>query len=35
MKKVFYGAAIQGSRDRKERSKVHEFFIETIQKQDY
>ena len=35
MKKVFYGAAIQGSRDRKERSQVHEFFIKTIQKQDY
>jgi uncharacterized protein YhaN len=35
MKKVFYGAAIQGSRDRKERSQVHESFIKTIQKQDY
>lgn len=35
MKRVFYGAAIQGSRDRKERSQVHEFFIKTIQKQDY
>ena len=35
MKKVFYGAAIQGAKDRKERSKVHEFFIETIQNQGY
>jgi len=35
MKKVFYGAAIQGSRDGKERSQGHEFFIKTIQKQDY
>jgi hypothetical protein len=35
MKNVFYGAAIQGSKDRKERSQVHEFFIKTIQKQDY
>jgi len=35
MKNVFYGAAIQGSKDRKDRSQVHEFFIKTIQKQDY
>ena len=35
MKRVFYGAAIQGAKDRKERSQVHEFFIKTIQKQDY
>ncbi|VVB61734.1 2'-deoxynucleoside 5'-phosphate N-hydrolase 1 [uncultured archaeon] len=35
MKKIFYGAAIQGAKDRKERSKVHEFFIKTIQNQGY
>jgi len=35
MKQVFYGAAIQGAKDRKERSQVHEFFITTIQKQGY
>jgi len=35
MKRVFYGAAIQGATDRKERSSVHEFFINTIKKQDY
>ncbi len=35
MRKVFYGAAIQGSKDRKERSPVHEFFIQTIKKQHY
>lgn len=35
MKKIFYGAAIQGARNRKERSQVHDFFIKTIQKQDY
>jgi DNA recombination-dependent growth factor C len=35
MKQVFYGAAIQGATDRKERSLVHEFFITTIQKQGY
>lgn len=35
MKQVFYGAAIQGAKDRKERSKVHESFIETIHKQGY
>ena len=34
MKRVFYGAAIQGAKDRKERSQVHEFFIRVIQKQD-
>jgi predicted RNase H-like HicB family nuclease len=34
MKRVFYGAAIQGAKDRKERSQVHEFFIKVIQKQD-
>lgn len=32
MKRVFYGAAIQGSKNRKERSHVHEFFIKTIKK---
>ena len=35
MKRVFYGAAIQGSRNRKERSYVHEYFIKTIKKHDY
>jgi len=35
MKQVFYGAAIQGAKDRKERSQIHESFIETIQKQGY
>jgi len=35
MKQVFYGAAIQGAKDRKERSQVHGFFITTIQKQGY
>ena len=35
MKQVFYGAAIQGATDRKERSLVHEFFITIIQKQGY
>jgi len=35
MKQVFYGAAIQGTKDRKERSQVHEFFITTIQKQGF
>ena len=32
MKRVFYGAAIQGSKNRKERSHIHEFFIKTIKK---
>jgi hypothetical protein len=32
MKRVFYGAAIQGSNNRKERSHVHEFLINTIKK---
>ena len=32
MKRVFYGAAIQGSKNRKERSHVHEFLIKTIKK---
>jgi hypothetical protein len=35
MIRVFYGAAIQGSKNRKERSYVHEFFIETIKKQGF
>lgn len=35
MKQVFYGAAIQGAKDRKQRSQVHESFIETIRKQGY
>ncbi len=35
MKRVFYGAAIQGAKDRKERSAVHQFFIETIKGQQY
>ncbi len=35
MRQVFYGAAIQGAIDRKERSQIHEFFIKTIQNQGY
>jgi hypothetical protein len=31
--KVFYGAAIQGSKNRKERAHVHEFIIQAIKKQ--
>jgi len=30
--KVFYGAAIQGAKNREERSKVHQFLINTIKK---
>jgi len=33
--KVFYGAAIQGSKNRKERSHVHEFIISVIKKQGF
>lgn len=33
--KVFYGAAIQGSRNRKERSYIHEFIINSIKKQGF
>lgn len=35
MRQVFYGAAIQGAKDRKERSPIHQFFIETIKKRQY
>ncbi|MFO7677117.1 MAG: hypothetical protein R6V50_01865 [Thermoplasmatota archaeon] len=35
MKKVFYGAAIQGANNRKERSHIHETFITTIKNNDY
>ena len=35
MKKVFYGAAIQGSKNRKERSHMNEILINTIKKQGY
>jgi len=35
MIRVFYGAAIQGSKSRKERSHVHELFIETIKNQGF
>ena len=35
MKRVFYGAAIQGSKNRKERSHVHEFIIEKIKEQGF
>jgi uncharacterized protein YhaN len=35
MMRVFYGAAIQGSKNRKERFHIHEFFIETIKKQGF
>ena len=30
MKQVFYGAAIQGSKNREERSKINQFLIKTI-----
>jgi hypothetical protein len=30
MKKVFYGAAIQGAVDKKDRSRIHHFIIEAI-----
>jgi hypothetical protein len=33
--KVFYGAAIQGSKNRKERSHIHRFIINTIKKQGF
>ena len=33
--KVFYGAAIQGSKNRKERSHIHEFIINKIKKQGF
>lgn len=33
--KVFYGAAIQGAKNRKERSNVHRFFIDTIKEQGF
>jgi hypothetical protein len=32
MSRIFYGAAIQGAKDRKERSNVHELFINCIKK---
>ena len=32
MKQVFYGAAIQGSKNRKDRSEIHTFIIDTIKK---
>jgi uncharacterized protein YhaN len=35
MKKIFYGSAIQGAQNRKERSQVHEFIINTIKNQHY
>ncbi len=35
MVRIFYGAAIQGSKNRKERSHVHEFIIETIKKEGF
>ena len=35
MKRIFYGAALQGAIDRKERSQVHEFFIKAIKNQGY
>lgn len=35
MKQVFYGAAIQGAKDRKERSSVHEFLITCIKQQGF
>jgi len=30
MKKVFYGAAIQGAVDKKDRSRIHQFIVEAI-----
>jgi hypothetical protein len=30
MKKVFYGTAIQGAVDKKDRSRIHQFIIEAI-----
>jgi len=33
--KIFYGAAIQGAKDRKERADVHQFLINTIKKQGF
>lgn len=33
--KVFYGAAIQGSKNREERAHIHEFIIQTIKKQGF
>jgi hypothetical protein len=30
MKKVFYGAAIMGAVDKKDRSRIHQFIIEAI-----
>ncbi len=33
--KIFYGAAIQGAENRKKRSHVHQFIIDTIKKQGY
>lgn len=35
MKQVFYGAAIQGAQDRKQRAQVHEFLITSIQEQGF
>ena len=33
--KIFYGAAIQGANNRKERAEIHQFFINTIKKQGF
>ena len=33
--KIFYGAAIQGARDRAERAEVHKYLIELIKKEGY
>ena len=34
-KKIFYGAAIQGAENRKKRSKIHQFLINTIKEQGF
>ena len=33
--KIFYGAAIQGANNRKERAEIHQLFINTIKKQGF
>jgi hypothetical protein len=35
MKKIFYGSAIQGAQNRKERAQIHEFLINYIKNQHY
>ena len=33
--KIFYGAAIQGAKNRKERAEVHQFLINIIKEQGF